>query len=206
MSLYLGIQKRSFSYLCCSVVIFCSLSAYKVYKNFSTYNDAHIYVYDVAPHCIVCYTQGKKAILFTNNILNEYTWHYKQDISPSLAYIGINNISQMPWAQLENINEKVGAIAYHKNGVILFCCRNKKVVCITKPCKKLFQWRKKLKIDVLVVEKDAVQNLNDWLKFSPKLVVIGATNSDKTTNILTSQAKKAGVNFHIICKQGAWVL
>jgi len=199
-TLYIGIKKRRFLYLCMATGLICGSSGLTVYRNMKQKSQKCIIVYDVAPNRVVCFIEGNKATLVGDQTLQKCTSYYKYKIKPSLDRLGIEKVNQ---SAFYNTNEEKNFFHFWE-GVQLRYWQQKYIVVVDKNCPGPPLTTSPFHIDLLVVEEDAVEDLTPWLMHcSIGLLVIGSSNT--TGKKLALQASEHHIKYHDITEKGAFV-
>ena len=199
-SVYLAMRTRHFRYI---VITSCLIMIFSVSTSSRYLNQKHqkkIIVYDTAPHHVIAYIEGKRATLITKKTLQPYESTYLYKIKPSLVRLGMLDIQQYTlgeYLKAKDLSENTQTIP-----ISSWQGKNIAIVNQKHPNPSLVP-STPLHIDILVVEEDAVQDLNQWKQHTIDMLVIGSTN--KKAENLALQACKHKIPYHIVAEKGAWI-
>ena len=186
---YLGIRRRHFIYLAIATTILGIASLASVHSQLARANQKHLVVYDVAPHQVIGFIEGRKAILLGDQTMNMGTSYYRYQIQPSLTQWKIKTITQK-----HLLEPGITTIPYQEvAGLRIYRWGDKRIAITTnKHAKHPTYKRAGISVDILCIMDDAIDDMETWLGgMQVGTIILGKTNRHRTR--LMQQAKELNI-------------
>ena len=185
----------------CAVV----LSGIGVSSYYQRHGQKALIVYAIRGRKAMVLVEGRSAVLFGDGLLALDDKAYKRAIAPSLAAMGVGQVLFIP---LESGCYKVGTFLRYRlqRGLRVILWGSQRVVCLDEQMLLPPRNFGRCSADLLVIEGYALPYLAPWLRcLTPKRVVLGYGISRKKRALLKEELTKAGIAYHDILLEGAFV-
>ena len=139
----------------------------------------------------------------TDDHFGRYPKKYTYHVQPSQLAMGIKNSNQ------HSFEEAIGISDFPLQawrGVKIGVWGNKKFIFINKAPACWSSFTQKVHTDFLVIEANAVTNLQELMnQFDMDTLIIGASNCKQLALALTTEAQQCSLNYHSLPQQGAFI-
>lgn len=206
----LTINLRKYIYLLLSfscVILFLSL---RLWFNYSATNQKVFTIYNIPQHTAINFIDGDDNVLVSDVNLAENKSKLLFHVQNNWIQKGIKNEKIVTLNklikkhQLSNLYTINSDIVFNKKNFFQFY--NKRIVVLTQDF-KLNTPRTPLKVDYLIITQNTNYKLKELLTaFSPKKIIIDASNSNFVANKFKNEAEKLFLNYWSVPHQGAYEL
>ena len=198
LTLVCGIHFRSFTTLALSSFLGICLAAHAIDAHHSQKAVHKLIFYAINDHLAIDHVNGYSAILYLDRLDSSTTTQLSFQVDP---YRRSSHLARTE-DSLSEVED-----SFLKKGPFYFGMIGGKKILIIDSLTFSFKFTKIIETDILIVNNEAVKNL-EWLKqnFKYEHLIISSKNDRYYHRSIKEQARKAGIDAHSLVEDGALVL
>ncbi len=160
--------------------------------------------YSIGHHQVINFIQGTRSVLCVDARFKHSPAAYARHVLPSQTYWGITAASLCSFVEAKR-KSTVPVDFWHD--LTLFSWVGRTFILLDKPISHWPLVEERISVDVLVVENNAVIDLQPlFMRLDINQLIIGASNDDKVAMSLKKFARQHGIAYHDLQAQGALMI